>query len=76
MKVRRVVPHPMYNFGVAHDNDVALFQLKSRVRFHDHLLPACLPPPNHDLVPGTMCTVIGWGKREDTDGELSAGLRP
>jgi hypothetical protein len=27
MKVRRVVSHPMYNMGVAHDNDVALFQV-------------------------------------------------
>ncbi|XP_069704892.1 uncharacterized protein [Periplaneta americana] len=67
MKVKRVVPHPMYNMGVAHDNDVALFQLKSRVTFHEHLLPVCLPPPNHELVPGTVCTVIGWGKREDKD---------
>jgi hypothetical protein len=27
MKVQRVIPHPMYNMGVAHDNDVALFQV-------------------------------------------------
>lgn len=25
--VKRVVPHPMYNLGIAHDNDVALFQV-------------------------------------------------
>lgn len=66
MKVRRVVPHPAYNVGVAHDNDVALFQLSSRVTFHEHLLPVCLPPANKELVPGTVCTVIGWGKKEDT----------
>lgn len=66
MKVRRVVPHPTYNVGVAHDNDVALFQLASRVTFHEHLLPVCLPPPNKELLPGTVCTVIGWGKKEDT----------
>ncbi|KAK9505394.1 hypothetical protein O3M35_009463 [Rhynocoris fuscipes] len=66
-RVKRVVPHPLYNIGIAHDNDVALFQLHQRVTFHEHLLPVCLPPPNYDLRPGTMCTVIGWGKREDTD---------
>ncbi|XP_060537092.1 atrial natriuretic peptide-converting enzyme-like [Cylas formicarius] len=66
MKVKRVVPHPMYNLGVAHDNDVALFQLSSRVTFHEHLLPVCLPKPNKELKPGTICTVIGWGKKEDT----------
>ncbi|KAK0171613.1 hypothetical protein PV328_005044 [Microctonus aethiopoides] len=67
MKVKRVVPHPNYNLGVAHDNDVALFQLRNRVNFHDHLRPVCLPNPNTELSPGTICTVIGWGKKEDTD---------
>lgn len=28
VKVRRVVPHPMHNKGVTHDNDVALFQVR------------------------------------------------
>jgi corin len=28
MKVRRVVPHPMYDTGIANDNDVALFQVR------------------------------------------------
>lgn len=41
-------------------------QLASRVAFHEHLLPVCLPPPElRELDPGTNCTVIGWGKRED-----------
>ncbi|CAG9855495.1 unnamed protein product [Phyllotreta striolata] len=66
VKVKRVVPHPLYNVGVAHDNDVALFQLSNRVTFHEHLSPVCLPPPDKDLKPGTKCTVIGWGKKEDT----------
>ncbi|XP_044766095.1 atrial natriuretic peptide-converting enzyme [Coccinella septempunctata] len=65
MKVKRVVPHPMYNLGIAHDNDVALFQLSSRVTFHEHLLPVCLPEAERQLEPGTLCTVIGWGKKED-----------
>ncbi|XP_025832340.1 atrial natriuretic peptide-converting enzyme-like [Agrilus planipennis] len=65
MKVQRVVPHPLYNVGTAHDNDVALFQLASRVTFHEHLLPVCLPSSTKELRPGTVCTVIGWGKKED-----------
>ncbi|XP_043476441.1 atrial natriuretic peptide-converting enzyme-like [Leptopilina heterotoma] len=67
LKLKRVVPHPSYNLGVAHDNDVALFQLEKRVTFHEHLRPICLPPPNFDLKPGTICTVIGWGKKEDAE---------
>ncbi|XP_011639494.1 atrial natriuretic peptide-converting enzyme-like, partial [Pogonomyrmex barbatus] len=29
LKVKRVIPHPNYNLGVAHDNDVALFQVNT-----------------------------------------------
>ncbi|CAG9796269.1 unnamed protein product [Diatraea saccharalis] len=67
VKVRRVVPHPQYNIGVAHDNDIALFQLAVRVRYHEQLAPVCLPPARRALAPGTLCTVIGWGKRDDKD---------
>ncbi|XP_076246920.1 atrial natriuretic peptide-converting enzyme [Calliopsis andreniformis] len=67
LKVKRVVPHPSYNLGVTHDNDVALFQLEKRVPFNEHLRPVCLPTANTHLAPGTMCTVIGWGKKNDTD---------
>uniref|UniRef100_A0A1B0C9Z5 Putative trypsin-like serine protease n=1 Tax=Lutzomyia longipalpis TaxID=7200 RepID=A0A1B0C9Z5_LUTLO len=65
VKIRRVIPHPLYNSFVAHDNDIALFQLSTRVAFHEHLLPVCLPPPLKEIKPGTNCTVIGWGKKED-----------
>lgn len=66
-KVKRVVPHPHYNMGSAHDNDVALFQLEKPVNFHEHLRPVCLPKYDTEITPGTICTVIGWGKKEDTD---------
>ncbi|XP_055853565.1 uncharacterized protein LOC129917171 isoform X2 [Episyrphus balteatus] len=66
VKVKTVIPHPLYNTQIAHDNDIALFQLSSRVSFHEHLLPVCLPPPElKQIKPGEFCTVIGWGKRED-----------
>ncbi|XP_076662146.1 uncharacterized protein LOC143365660 [Halictus rubicundus] len=67
LKVKKVVPHPNYNLGIAYDNDVALFQLEKRVQFHDDLRPVCLPPANKPLVPGTVCTVIGWGKKNVSD---------
>lgn len=95
IKVKKVIPHPQYNDLVAHDNDIALFQVRknnpeallglifietrfvslflqlaTRVAFHDHLLPVCLPPPDmKELVAGTNCTVIGWGKKEDKNCE-------
>ncbi|XP_076384843.1 uncharacterized protein LOC117228049 isoform X2 [Megalopta genalis] len=67
LKVKNVVSHPNYNLGIAHDNDVALFQLEKRVQFHDDLRPVCLPSADKVLVPGTVCTVIGWGKKNDSD---------
>ncbi|XP_054739708.1 uncharacterized protein LOC129245529 isoform X2 [Anastrepha obliqua] len=67
VKVKTVVPHPHYNTLITHDNDIALFQLATRVAFHEHLLPVCLPPPGIKLKPDQMCTVIGWGKRENKD---------
>ncbi|XP_060654943.1 uncharacterized protein LOC132790440 [Drosophila nasuta] len=68
VKVKTVIPHPQYNMAIAHDNDIALFQLATRVAFHEHLLPVCLPPPNVKMLrPEQLCTVIGWGKRDDKD---------
>lgn len=101
IKVKRVIPHPQYNDLVAHDNDIALFQVKAskfakaltalvyssvyfsllhlqlvtRVAFHDHLLPVCLPPSDmKELAAGTNCTVIGWGKKEDKNCEFKVDI--
>lgn len=50
---------------------IYLLQLATRVAFHEHLLPVCLPPPGlSEVKPGTMCTVIGWGKKEDKKREF------
>ncbi|XP_050092170.1 uncharacterized protein LOC126575496 [Anopheles aquasalis] len=66
VKVKTVIPHPLYNLLIPHDNDIALFQLATRVAFHEHLLPVCLPPPHiRELPTGINCTVVGWGKREE-----------
>ncbi|KAJ0182206.1 hypothetical protein K1T71_001575 [Dendrolimus kikuchii] len=67
VKVKRAVPHPKYNIGAAHDNDIALLQLAVRVRYHEQLSPVCLPPADRELPADTVCTVIGWGKRDDKD---------
>lgn len=49
----------------------SIVQLATRVAFHDHLLPVCLPPTDmKELVAGTNCTVIGWGKKEDKNCEF------
>lgn len=40
LKVKRVIPHPYYNLGVAHDNDVALFQVNTYL-FADYVFNYC-----------------------------------
>ncbi|XP_065369118.1 uncharacterized protein Corin [Calliphora vicina] len=68
VKVKAVIPHPLYNIAIIHDNDIALIQLVKHVVFHEHLLPVCLPPINmKQLKYDILCTVIGWGKRRDKD---------
>ncbi|XP_046809622.1 uncharacterized protein LOC111675906 [Lucilia cuprina] len=68
VKVKLVIPHPLYNTLITHDNDIALFKLAVRVVFHEYLSPVCLPPQTmKELKPDMMCTVIGWGKRRDKD---------
>lgn len=46
--------------------------MATRVAFHEHILPVCLPTALVELKPGTNCTVIGWGKREDKSSNPNA----
>lgn len=48
-------------------NKVLIRQLSVRVRYHEQVSPVCLPPADRVLKPGTVCTVIGWGKRDDKE---------
>ncbi|VVC44556.1 SRCR domain,Low-density lipoprotein (LDL) receptor class A repeat,Peptidase S1A, chymotrypsin [Cinara cedri] len=70
MKVAKIIRHEKYNNGgpVQHDNDVALFKLSEKLRFHEFLLPVCLPKPYMILKPNISCTVIGWGRRNGQEG--------
>lgn len=33
VKVQRVIPHPQYNLDVIHDNDIALFQVRTTIKY-------------------------------------------
>jgi atrial natriuretic peptide-converting enzyme len=50
-------------------------QLYHRVTFHEHLLPVCLPEEDFHLKEAKVCTVIGWGKRKDEDGNRRVCLK-
>ena len=34
IKVKKVIPHPLYNDIVAHDTDIALFQVRKKLKAH------------------------------------------
>ncbi|XP_037327817.2 transmembrane protease serine 6 [Pungitius pungitius] len=61
-RVRRILLHPYYD-DESHDHDLALLQLDrpASALLAGHARPACLPPPAHQMEPGLLCWVTGWG---------------
>ncbi|XP_053621135.1 serine protease filzig [Plodia interpunctella] len=58
--VRRVIVHRQYD-AATFENDLALLELESPVKFDAHIVPICMPPDNSDFT-GRMATVTGWGR--------------
>uniref|UniRef100_A0A3B5AJL3 Peptidase S1 domain-containing protein n=1 Tax=Stegastes partitus TaxID=144197 RepID=A0A3B5AJL3_9TELE len=61
-RVQRIHLHHYYDYE-SHDYDLALLKLDrpASVLLAGHARPACLPPPTHQLEPGLLCWVTGWG---------------
>ncbi|XP_034388451.1 transmembrane protease serine 6 [Cyclopterus lumpus] len=55
-RVQRIHLHQYYD-DESHDYDLALLKLERPAAAR----PACLPPPTHQLEPGLLCWVTGWG---------------
>ncbi|KAJ0170313.1 hypothetical protein K1T71_014241 [Dendrolimus kikuchii] len=58
--VRRVIVHRHYD-AATFENDLALLELESPVKFDAHIVPICMPPDEADYT-GRMATVTGWGR--------------
>ncbi|KAL0852583.1 hypothetical protein ABMA27_016933 [Loxostege sticticalis] len=58
--VRRVIVHRQYD-AATFENDLALLELESPVKFDAHIVPICMPPDEADFT-GRMATVTGWGR--------------
>ncbi|KAF3687986.1 Transmembrane protease serine 6 [Channa argus] len=61
-RVQQIHLHQYYD-NDSHDYDLALLKLDrpASAMLAGHARPACLPPPTHQLEPGLLCWVTGWG---------------
>lgn len=60
LRVTHIHLHQYYDDEI-HDYDLALLRLERPVSASTLALPACLPKPTHQLEPGLLCWVTGWG---------------
>lgn len=69
-RVQRIHLHHYYD-DESHDYDLALLKLDrpAAALLAGHAQPTCLPPPMHQLEPGLLCWVTGWGALRE-GGEL------
>ncbi|XP_045483438.1 serine protease filzig [Harmonia axyridis] len=58
--VKRVIVNRGYD-PLTFENDLALLELESTIKFDQHIIPICLPRDNEDFT-GRMATVTGWGR--------------
>uniref|UniRef100_A0A674GJS2 Peptidase S1 domain-containing protein n=1 Tax=Taeniopygia guttata TaxID=59729 RepID=A0A674GJS2_TAEGU len=72
-RIRRIMVHSEFK-RETFENDVAVFELRSAVRYSLSIQPACLPPAA--LLPplenSSDCSISGWGRTS----EKGTGLRP
>ncbi|XP_068068500.1 transmembrane protease serine 12 [Anomalospiza imberbis] len=74
-RIRRIIVHSGFQ-RETFENDVAVFELKSAVRYSLYVQPVCLPPAA--LVPplenSSDCYISGWGRTTEK-GKLSSLLK-
>ncbi|XP_050558266.1 serine protease filzig [Spodoptera frugiperda] len=58
--VRKVIVHRSYD-AATFENDLALLELESPIKFDAHIVPICMPPDEADFT-GRVATVTGWGR--------------
>lgn len=70
-RVQQIHLHQYYD-SESHDYDLALLKLDrpAYALLTGHARPACLPPATHQLEPGLLCWVTGWGAQQE-GGELA-----
>uniref|UniRef100_A0ABM5FV81 Enteropeptidase n=1 Tax=Pogona vitticeps TaxID=103695 RepID=A0ABM5FV81_9SAUR len=60
-EIDQIIINPHYNKRTK-DSDIALMHLQFRVNYTDYIQPICLPEENKSFLPGTNCSIAGWGR--------------
>ncbi|KAG6923316.1 granzyme B, partial [Chelydra serpentina] len=71
---RRRIPHPQYK-RETRNNDIMLLQLAARAKLNRWVRPIRLPRAHQHVLPGTVCSVAGWGRTSAESDVLPSTLR-
>ncbi|XP_077504532.1 serine protease 33-like isoform X1 [Amblyomma americanum] len=61
VRVAEAIAHPDYDPETV-DMDLALLRLRSALKLGPYVMPACLPEQGDTPPPGSLATILGWGK--------------
>ncbi|XP_061483887.1 enteropeptidase isoform X6 [Rhineura floridana] len=59
-EINQIIINPHYNKRTK-DSDIALMHLQFQVNYTDYIQPICFPEKNKQFLPGTNCSIAGWG---------------
>lgn len=64
-RIESIVMHPEFRQNGPYSNDLSIIKVASingnGISFNTHVKPICLPKRNSLPMPGTWCSVSGWG---------------
>lgn len=64
--VSEILIHPEYNTTTV-DNDIALLKLERPFEIDDFVSSICLPASDYQMNTNESGTILGWGKKRNTD---------
>ncbi|XP_037372050.1 chymotrypsinogen B-like [Talpa occidentalis] len=74
LKIAQIFNHPKFNLYTVY-NDIALLKLERAARFHQMVSPVLLPSADDRFLPGTLCTIMGWGDTKPNCNKKPAKLQ-